>query len=302
MAKSPWAGIPLGEQMQWMHRLQGGGRQHVNLTGRSEMLHNASAHERREREQNLHEGVPKRQRKSNGGNGNRSRPNAPKQPQNESDLHNESEFENHEAPDNIPYHNPKARAWGNILGVAEWARSFGDAPVKKVKAWAIRGAQNQGNWSKVRPSLAAALVAAECVPGVARICTACNRNRTCVIRCKGCVSHEEGYALLCPDCDKAAHPFAHFHQREVWSQGYFKAIPAEQEFDEQGDLHSVGASCCFLYACYFRVYYVPVPSCASSWTLLLELKLRLHHYCSRRKALQCAADNVRHLPLRELIR
>eukprot|EP00959_Pyramimonas_sp_CCMP1952_P458662 9476983-Pyramimonas_sp.AAC.2 len=86
--------------------------------------------------------------------------------------------------------------------------------IKSKKAWAMRGAETQANWSKVRPALAAALVAAASVPEVTRVCTACNCNRICVVRCKSCTPHEDGYALFCRKCDKAAHPHAHFHQRE----------------------------------------------------------------------------------------
>eukprot|EP00959_Pyramimonas_sp_CCMP1952_P458552 9476810-Pyramimonas_sp.AAC.1 len=239
MAEKPWGEIPVDLQFEWYQRLARRDHEHCDeLVANSQILDAASEHAIFERQQRMSENAQKRLRKNNGGNANRSRKSRSTLNESESHLNVPFEFDLPDDVSHIPFYNHKARAWGNLIGVAEWQQSI-DAPAKKPTGWAIRGAQTQENWSKVRPSLATGIVAAECVPEVERVCTTCNRAR-CVIRCKSCTCQGDGYALLCPACDKAAHPYAHFHQREVWCQGHFKAIPAEEEFDEDGNLQYVG--------------------------------------------------------------
>jgi hypothetical protein len=46
--------------------------------------------------------------------------------------------------------------------------------------------------------------------------------------------------LLCGNCDVAAHPYAHFHRRECWDQGFWKPIPPLLSIDQDGQPYDRG--------------------------------------------------------------
>jgi hypothetical protein len=99
--------------------------------------------------------------------------------------------------------------------------------------WQQRRGALEENWKKVRPSYAHTTIAAQATPHMDIVCTQC-KIRGAVVRCLTCLDSEGGYSHLCVICDGEQHPHAHFHVRQVWKEGYYKEIPAQQCFDDIG--------------------------------------------------------------------
>jgi hypothetical protein len=72
-------------------------------------------------------------------------------------------------------------------------------------------------------------VALQAVPGEDAVCVSCGV-ATAVVRCRDCLGFgPAGSVLLCAACDAWEHAFAHFHQRHVWIEGFYR--PVGMEFD-----------------------------------------------------------------------
>ena len=105
--------------------------------------------------------------------------------------------------------------------------------------WEQRGHTRDENWKKVRASYAHTTVAAQATPQSDIPCSKC-KQRAPVVRCLTCLDCVGGYARLCGMCDEEEHPHAHFHVRQVWNEGYYEEIPAQQGFDGSGQPVSKG--------------------------------------------------------------
>jgi len=141
----------------------------------------------------------------------------------------------------------------------------------------------QGNWSLIRPSLAAMRVAAAAPPPPSTVCDDCGE-RCAILRCKTCAHDGDGHMLLCGNCDRLLHPLAHVHQREVWSSGYYKSIPAQVEFEEDGKVAYVGT--CSRFTLTITNHTI---TCTVSAYFLVDFQFH------RRKTFRCFAKQVRRL-------
>lgn len=99
--------------------------------------------------------------------------------------------------------------------------------------WQQRRGALEENWKTVRPSYAHTTIAAQATPHMDTVCTQC-KILGAVVRCLTCLDSEGDYSHLCGICDEQQHPHAHFHVRQVWKEGYYKEIPAQQCFDDSG--------------------------------------------------------------------
>ena len=99
--------------------------------------------------------------------------------------------------------------------------------------WKQRRHAAELNWKKVRHVVAQTTIAAQAIPPTDIRCSKCNI-RAPVVRCLTCLDSEGGYSLMCGICDEEQHPHAQFHVRQVWDEGYYKAIPAQQCLDGSG--------------------------------------------------------------------
>ena len=95
--------------------------------------------------------------------------------------------------------------------------------------WSAYNLKHHLSWTAHRGMLAAAALRQKAIPHARALCI-CGKS-IAVVRCLDCcTTHGGSDLLLCAACDHEHHPSAHFHRREEWSCGYFKAVRSCHSF------------------------------------------------------------------------
>ena len=104
-------------------------------------------------------------------------------------------------------------------------------------AWQKRTEETQKAWYRARHVLCHGMVTLEEVSGEPVPCSRCSI-ASALVRCLDC---EHGQpSLLCGNCDRQQHPSAHFHRRQKFSNGFYEALAAEDEYGDDGVLTKTG--------------------------------------------------------------
>lgn len=112
-------------------------------------------------------------------------------------------------------------------------RQFHDLPSQ----WAERCKKKHIATCSNRPYYFQAALCTGAVPAAGSNCDVCNE-RQAVLRCLDCFFSAK--RLLCGDCDVAAHPYAHFHRRQSFSEGYWKPLPPLLSITQDGQPFAQG--------------------------------------------------------------
>ena len=111
-------------------------------------------------------------------------------------------------------------------------------------AWQKRMANLNENWESVREAIFENVVCSFAPPSSPLPCCKCSTNEA-VLRCWECGVDR----FLCASCDEEVHQCQPFHDREVWSNGYFQYILPTQTVSQDSKLIHVGMSVIFLLSC-----------------------------------------------------
>ena len=90
--------------------------------------------------------------------------------------------------------------------------------------------------ARARPGLAMAYLDSQAIPQQ-QACDVCG-DRPAVVACRTCSEFQP--ILCCGACDQARHPHAHTHSRQIWSQGFWQHIRADEAIDDATLQHILG--------------------------------------------------------------
>lgn len=111
--------------------------------------------------------------------------------------------------------------------VDEIDRQFNQLP----KNWAIRCAAQHEATCGQRPFLFMVELYREAIPSADTVCGICCTSRAS-LRCMDCNVPAAEY--LCGACDVIRHPYAHFHRRQSFAEGFWTALPPSISFTKNG--------------------------------------------------------------------
>lgn len=106
--------------------------------------------------------------------------------------------------------------------------SAGGAKINLTE-WQTKSKAQHEAWESIRPICHQIHVQCQAVPEPS-LCCSCNE-ACAVVKCLDC-KHEG--LLLCGLCDDKLHPFAHFHRRRSFQNGFCEPLPPHFGFDEDG--------------------------------------------------------------------
>ena len=95
---------------------------------------------------------------------------------------------------------------------------------------------NHEAWEGLRPSLQQHYVQGQAIPEQGTLCSLCHL-KPFAVKCLDC--QLEGW-LLCGSCDAVLHPYAHFHRRRVFTNGFCEPISPDVSFSAEGLLTRQG--------------------------------------------------------------
>jgi hypothetical protein len=100
-----------------------------------------------------------------------------------------------------------------------------------LSAWTKRMMSVDASWESSRSSIFDALLRSHAVPSPDATCFSCHEGHA-VIRCHQCGPR----VLLCSACDEKIHETNTLHDRDVWMNGFFQAVPPTTIVLEDGSL------------------------------------------------------------------
>ena len=162
------------------------------------------------------------------------------EPDHEFPAESESYFPPEESLEEESQHNEAAALEARMQEVMTELRNFGvEVPTTRRLTLTEHQEKSKANheaWERVRSSLHLHHVQGQAVPDEGALCFVCNQ-RPVVVKCLDCI---QGGWLLCGPCDAGQHPYAHFHRRRMFSNGFCEPIPPDVEFDAEGVQKSRG--------------------------------------------------------------
>ena len=110
--------------------------------------------------------------------------------------------------------------------------------------WELRSRRQYEDRCNGRPLYFGLGILKEAPPEAGTLCMLCN-DREARLRCLDCTS--QGPLLLCGFCDILKHPYAHFHRREGFGNGFWqREAPSLAFSDGEGQYERGKDSCAFL--------------------------------------------------------
>lgn len=104
---------------------------------------------------------------------------------------------------------------------------------KDTKQWDKRMSALNENWDSCRSDIFEVLVSEEAT-FENELCCLCFKKQNCKIRCYSCSGKR-----FCGACDLIVHEHNPFHDRDVFVNGFFKAVPPTTTVNNDGDLISI---------------------------------------------------------------
>ncbi|XP_028415546.1 uncharacterized protein LOC114538616 isoform X3 [Dendronephthya gigantea] len=86
--------------------------------------------------------------------------------------------------------------------------------------WTRRMQSVDAAWENSRSAIFAAVLKSQAIPKTGAVCFLCGEDRA-VVRCRHCGPD----ALLCNNCDETAYEKKPLHDRDIWINGFYQAIP-----------------------------------------------------------------------------
>lgn len=103
--------------------------------------------------------------------------------------------------------------------------------------WEIRCKAQHERTCLQRPGLFLSDLCREAIPSADTVCGLCCTSRA-LVRCMDCSFPAIQY--FCGACDVARHPYAHFHRRQSFAEGFWSPLPPLLSFAESGERYERG--------------------------------------------------------------
>lgn len=97
--------------------------------------------------------------------------------------------------------------------------------------WEIRRKKEHEKTCQQRPGLFLADLFRDAIPTAYTMCSSCSTSEA-FVRCLDCSFQDPQF--LCGACDVDMHPYAHFHRRHTWAEGFLSPVPPSISFTEDG--------------------------------------------------------------------